>query len=86
MEIKFMLINKKVVNLNIINLFEILLKLFVGIGIVKELTKTFPNDTLDEILEWLKEAGCSVGPIVCEILFKSEKLCDKAFNLLCNKM
>ena len=54
--------------------------------VVKELAKTFPNDTLDEILEWLKEAGCSVGPIVCEILFKSEKLCDKAFDLLCNKM
>ena len=51
---------------------------------VNELAEKLAAGGLDEILAWLGNVGCSVGPVACEMLFPEFAwLCSIAFSLIC---
>ena len=51
---------------------------------VNELAEKLAADTWGDILAWLGNVGCAVGPIACETIFPGFAwLCSIAFSLIC---
>ena len=51
---------------------------------LNELAEKLAAGALEDVLEWIKNVGCAVGPVACEIAFPEFAwACAIGFGILC---